>query len=319
MGENLPDIVIHILKELKSNFMKADLHIHSKFSDGKQWPEEIVAMAKAMNFEMLALTDHDTMAGVKKFLKACSKHDIKGIPAVEIDYNVKEINYNSELLGYFPEGKYARTQDILNELQQIRKGIAFEAISIVSIEHKRNDLSFNDLLRHKLNEPLLNSEELNISITKPDLFNYFIDRDVAIGYGKDDYSTFKKEFFDRPVFTKISSLKPGLIDWIHTINEDGGSAVLAHPAYHYKLNAKEMNEDRNNCLSVFKQLKEQGLWGIELHSYDNETKRIPLNVFFSDIANELGLHLTCGSDSHNVGTPDRMVGEFYGDFEEFSK
>ena len=147
--------------------MKADLHLHSKYSDGKQWPEEIVAMAKAMNFEMLALTDHDTMAGVKKFLKACSKHDIKGIPAVEIDYNVKEINYNSELLGYFPEGKYARTQDILNELQQIRKGIAFEAISIVSIEHKRNDLSFNDLLRHKLNEPLLNPEDLNISITKP--------------------------------------------------------------------------------------------------------------------------------------------------------
>jgi len=147
--------------------MKTDLHMHSKFSDGKQWPEEIVALAKTMNFEMLALTDHDTMAGVKRFLKACSKHGIKGIPAVEIDYDVKQIHYNSELLGYFPEGKYAMTHAILNDLQNMRRTIAIEAISIVAIEHKRNDLSFNDLLRHKLNEPLLNPEDLNISITKP--------------------------------------------------------------------------------------------------------------------------------------------------------
>jgi histidinol phosphatase-like PHP family hydrolase len=299
--------------------MKADLHMHSKYSDGKQWPEEIVALAKSMNFEMLALTDHDTMEGVDRFLKACSNYGINGIPAVEIDYDVKQIHYNSELLGYFPGGRYSRTKAILNDLLQMRKWIAIEAISIVAIGHNRNDLSFDGLLRHKLNEPLLNLEDLNISITKPDLFNYFIDKNIAIGYGKDDYSIFKKEFFDRPVFTKISTLKPGLIDWIHTINDDGGFAVLAHPAYHYKLNAKEMNEERNNCLSVFKQLREQGLWGIELHSYDNETNRIPLNDFFSDIANELGLHLTCGSDSHNVSTTDSLFGEFYRDFEGFSR
>jgi histidinol phosphatase-like PHP family hydrolase len=299
--------------------MKTDLHMHSKFSDGKQWPEEIVALAKTMNFDMLALTDHDTVEGVERFVKACSINGIKGIPAVEIDYDVKQINYNSELLGYFPEGKYSRTKAILNDLLKIRKKIAVEAISIVSIEHNRNDLSFNDLLRHKLNEPLLNSEDLNISITKPDLFNYFMDKNIAIGYCIDEYAAFKKEFFDSPVFTKISSLKPGLIDWIHTIKDDGGYAVIAHPALHYKLNAKKMNEDRNNCMSVFKQLKEHGLWGVELHSYESKEKRIPLNDFFADIANELGLHLTFGSDSHNVDNVDSLFGEFYGDFEGFTK
>ena len=299
--------------------MKADLHMHSKFSDGKQWPEEIVALAKAMNFEMLALTDHDTMAGVKNFLKACSKHGIKGIPAVEIDYDVKQINYNSELLGYFPGGKYSRTRAILNDLQKMRNQIAIEAISIVAIGHNRKDLSFDGLLRYKLDEPLLNSEDFNISITKPDLFNYFIDNDIEIGYSKEDYPAFKKEFFDKPVFTKISSLKPGLIDWIHTITDDGGYAVLAHPALHYKLNAKEMKADRNNCLSVFKQLKEHGLWGIELHSYDDIPDRILLNDFFRDIAFNLRLHITYGSDSHSVGCEKDLFGQFYGDFEGFSK
>jgi 3',5'-nucleoside bisphosphate phosphatase len=297
--------------------MKADLHLHSKFSDGKQWPEEIVARAKAVNFKMLALTDHDTMAGVKRFLKACSTHTIKGIPAVEIDYDVKQICFKSELLAYFPEGKYARTQAILNELQQMRNQIAIEAISIVSIEHKRNELSFDNLLRHKLDEPVLNPEDLNISITKPDLFNYFLDKNVAIGYNKNDYSIFKKEFFDSPVFAKISSSKPGLIDWIHTINDDGGYAVLAHPALHYKLNAEEMIEDRNDCLSVFKQLKDHGLWGLELHSYNDKTKRIQLNDFFRDIANQLGLNLTYGSDSHGEGNDSDQFGEFFGDFEGF--
>ena len=95
--------------------------------------------------------------------------------------------------------------------------------------------------------------------------------------------------------------------------------MLAHPALHYKLNVKEMKKDKNNCLSVFKQLKEHGLWGIELHSYDGKTNRIPLNDFFIKIANDLELHLTYGSDSHSVGCDKDLFGQFYGDFEGFAK
>ena len=47
-----------------------DLHIHSKYSDGTFTPEEIVKEAKRRNIEMIALTDHNTLAGIPDFRKA---------------------------------------------------------------------------------------------------------------------------------------------------------------------------------------------------------------------------------------------------------
>lgn len=303
--------------------MKSDLHMHSKFSDGHQWPEEIADKAKKMDFEMAALTDHDTMAGVDRFLKACDKQGIIGIPAVEIDYDDKQEYFKSELLGYFPGMKYDRTQRILNDLQEMRKQIAVEAISYAAGKYNRKDLSFIGLLKQKLNEPLLNLADLEdqeISVTKPDLLKYFIAENIPVGYSLDDYPSFRKEFFDQPVFSGIRSSKPDLIDCIRTISEDGGFAVMAHPALHYKSDLGKMKEDRSNCLSKFRHLKQHGLWGIELHSYDPDRGiRIPLNNFFKDIADELGLNLTYGSDTHGAGDDKDMFGKFYGDFRGFTR
>ena len=51
-----------------------DLHIHSTFSDGSFTPEELVEKGVQVGLSAMALTDHDGMTGIDRFLAACSKH-----------------------------------------------------------------------------------------------------------------------------------------------------------------------------------------------------------------------------------------------------
>jgi len=61
-----------------------DLQSHSTRSDGALEPAEVVAAAARAGVELLALTDHDTLAGVPEALRAGAEHGIAVVPAIEI-------------------------------------------------------------------------------------------------------------------------------------------------------------------------------------------------------------------------------------------
>ena len=63
---------------------KADLHIHSSYSDGSDSIEELLANIKKAKIEIFALTDHDTVAGCQEIQKLIPKN-IKFIPSVFIN------------------------------------------------------------------------------------------------------------------------------------------------------------------------------------------------------------------------------------------
>lgn len=73
--------------------MKADLHFHSKYSDGLYWPDELVKMASKIGLEMIALTDHDTFEGVEDFLKSTNENNIIGQ-----QFSVKQIHIENQHL-----------------------------------------------------------------------------------------------------------------------------------------------------------------------------------------------------------------------------
>ena len=64
--------------------MKADLHMHSVFSDGTDEVPAIVAKAKAAGLSLMSLTDHDTVKGVGLALEEGEKQGIKELPGIEI-------------------------------------------------------------------------------------------------------------------------------------------------------------------------------------------------------------------------------------------
>ena len=85
---------------------RLDLHTHSCFSDGRCTPEELLALAARPELELtaVALTDHDTVAGIPRFLAAAKKHpELLAIPGVELStrLNTREIH----VVGLFVEVK----------------------------------------------------------------------------------------------------------------------------------------------------------------------------------------------------------------------
>ncbi|WP_297635737.1 PHP domain-containing protein [uncultured Clostridium sp.] len=82
--------------------MKIDLHIHSTASDGRLTPREVVKLAKENNIKCIAITDHNTMEGVKEAQIEGKKLGVRVIAGVELStrYKGKQIH----LLGYFRKG-----------------------------------------------------------------------------------------------------------------------------------------------------------------------------------------------------------------------
>lgn len=64
--------------------LNIDLHTHSNCSDGFLSPAALVAHAAAAGVQALALTDHDTVAGIDQAQRAASEHGLRLIPGVEI-------------------------------------------------------------------------------------------------------------------------------------------------------------------------------------------------------------------------------------------
>ena len=77
--------------------MKVDLHLHSTASDGTLSPGALVRRAAEEGFTALALTDHDTVAGIAEAQAAAREAGIRLIPGVELSCGAqKEIH----ILGY---------------------------------------------------------------------------------------------------------------------------------------------------------------------------------------------------------------------------
>jgi predicted metal-dependent phosphoesterase TrpH len=64
--------------------LNIDLHTHSNCSDGSLTPSELVARAAAAGVEVLALTDHDTVAGLEQAEQGARVHGLRLVPGVEI-------------------------------------------------------------------------------------------------------------------------------------------------------------------------------------------------------------------------------------------
>lgn len=294
--------------------MRADLHFHSKYSDGTLWPNELAEMAYIKGLEMVALTDHDTFDGVPDFINATKKYNIIGIPAIEINFVDNTFGFKSELLAYFPEGNFLNTQKFISYYQRLRRKIAEKSIEKARLIFSTPNLNIEELIENKIGGKQPQSIRNKISLTKRDIYTYLNEKNIAHNF--QDFQDFKNIFFDTPEFNELS-VYPELTNLIESIKSDGGYSVLAHPAYQFEKNIKQIREAENQYKEELKKAKQIGLWGIEMHSYDSFEEASILNGIFYEFANECGLSVTSGSDFHSKKLKTwRELGcinrEFYG-------
>lgn len=247
---------------------KVDLHVHSLCSDGTKSPRDVVRSAHANGLAGIALTDHDTVAGIDEAIAEGSKLQLQIIPGVEISTMDKEQDIH--VLGY-----YINYEDevFLSRLEQLRKTRDLRNEMLISRLQKVGvQITMEDVMQ-SLQRPLADNE----TIGRP----HIADAMVKKGYVQSLAEAFElylgrrgKAYVNPP---RISPMEAIL--WIH---EAGGTAVLAHPGLY--------GDDE-----LIEQLIRAGLDGIEAYHSDHQPED---EQRYRQLAERHGLLITAGSDYH---------------------
>lgn len=126
---------------MSTNLMSAytDLHVHSSCSDGSDAPEEVVRRAASLGFSALAITDHDTVAGVLEGARAAERLGIQYLSGVEISSQFGKVEVHIVGLGIDPacdrllqrldtmrNARIARAKRIVERLQALGVPVVFD-------------------------------------------------------------------------------------------------------------------------------------------------------------------------------------------------
>lgn len=267
-----------------------DLHIHSTASDGSLKPSEILARCQKIGLAAIALTDHDSIEGIKEIFRCGIPDSIGFVSGVEISAqspNSFNISGSFHILGYGVRINDPRLNTLLQHQQNSRSNRNPQIIA------RLNNLGF-DL---SLDEVISASGKTQIG--RPHIASFMV---------KKGFTQSVDEAFDK----YIGKGKPAYIDKprveisiaIEAIHAAGGVAVLAHPGLIEIKNSKTFED-------LIAELATLGLNGIEAY-YPNHTHS--QTTAFTHLAEKYHLLVTGGTDFHGEITPDIRLGVGHGNF-----
>ncbi len=215
-----------------------DLHTHSRHSDGRWRPAEVVAGAARAGLHGVALTDHDTTAGWSEARAAAAAHGIEFIPGVELSAEERERSVH--LLGYWLDPDDAGLVDELARLSGERL--------------RRAEAMLTKLADLGVDIPLAAVLEIadGASVARPHLAEALVDAGVV----PDARAAFDRYLGDgAAAYEPKRALAPE--GAIALIREAGGAAVLAHPGVDRGTEGQPVSVD------LFERLVAAGLAGVE--------------------------------------------------------
>ena len=216
----------------------------------------------------IALTDHDTVAGVEEALEAGNELGVEVVPGVEI--SAQHPPGTMHILGYYINASNGRLLEALKKLQQARAARnpkIIERLQALGLEISTTevlDLSAGQVGRPHIARALVNKGYVSS-----------IDQAFSL-YLKKGAVAYVEKFRFPPKET------------IAAIREAGGIAVLAHP---FTLGMERPEE----LFQLLVELREMGLEGVEVYYPDHSKEKA---VLYEDVAKRLGLVCTGGSDFH---------------------
>jgi hypothetical protein len=293
--------------------MRANLHLHSRYSDGTLWPDTIAERAAAAGLRAVTLTDHDTMSGTAEFASACARLGLNAIPGVEIDCREPSIGYKSELLAYFPQGKHAWTSAFLEELMGERRQSVRRAVELAAAHFGDARISFRELATRKM-DGRLDADEADFSFNKVDVFAYL--RDLGVIPPEMGYRNFKRAYFDSRILSNGVREKALCSEVAEVVAKDGGFLVVPHLGHEFDDDSADLKKDKDRLGTLLEYFRSIGVAGIELYQYRNDSTGT-LNRLIRKAAKPYGFFFTYGSDCHGPGSGKDTIGTFDGDFPGF--
>lgn len=257
--------------------MKADLHIHSNFSDGSVPIPEIIEKAAAKGLDVIAITDHDTFS---HFTQIQKNEKLKIIPGLEMSAIDRNNGVHVHILGYNIQAKEpveALTQPLLEA-------------------RHRNTLRQIAVLKEHGYE--IDVDKLEPADGKYLYKQHIMDYLFKTGQVMEMFGSFFKKTFKNKGICHFDIPYIGAFDAVAAIKEAGGKAVLAHPG-------------QQQNFYLIPELVRRGLAGLELNHPSNKESD---KKVIRDYAQQYGLFLTGGSDYHGkFERPEIDIGDYLSD------
>lgn len=266
-----------------------DLHSHTTASDGTFTPKELIERAKKNGLKGIAITDHDTVDGLKEGEKISKELNIEFIPGIEFSCTLGDRDVH--ILGYFID---YNSKELLEELKKLEEN-----------RNERNKEILNKLRNYKIriSEDELKEEAKGKIISKAHIANVMVKK----GYVYTRGAAFKEYLGNKGVaYIKRKNFPPE--KGIDLVKKAGGIPVLAHP--------KLISTNENEIKALIEKLVSLGLEGIEAEygSFQKEDM-----IKYSELSKELNLFITGGSDFHGLNREGVDLGDGGIDEDKFLK
>lgn len=258
----------------------ADLHMHSHMSDGDLRPSEVVRIAASQGLELMALSDHDTTAGIEEAIITGKRYGIQVIPAIEV--TALAGNVEVHILGYFTDSynladKLSRMESALEESREGRTERtkqmwqAHASAGATAVWEEVVNLAKDSRFASKwhLAQALLRHNDITDSKT----------------VGKINGQTPEFPYIGVPELSKAVGL----------LKDNGAVASIAHPC-RYKASAEKIIEYASGCGVKFVEVE------YSLHSSEQRQ-------MLTDLASQNNMRITGGTDYHGpIHKPNIIAG-----------
>jgi predicted metal-dependent phosphoesterase TrpH len=254
-----------------------DLHTHTTASDGTCSPDELVALAAEVGIGVLGVADHDTMDAVSAVSAAARKRGIEVIPGIEVTAvaNGKDVH----VLGYFADPEDRDLLALLTATRKARLGRAQRIGDLLAEAGVPIDV-----------QALLNSARANDgkALARPQIARAL----VAAGHVASVSEAFDR-FLGESCVAYVPHTGASPAEVVEVVTRAGGVTSLAHPG--------TLNRDE-----LIPSMVDAGLTAIEVYHSAHTPDQVQ---HYLQMANDLGLAITGGSDFHGPGA---RRSEFFG-------
>lgn len=266
---------------MNTNEKYIDLHTHSVMSDGSMTPTDVVRHAKAQGLVAVALTDHDSIDGVKEAMEEGKRIGIEVVPAIE--FSVKS-NTETHILGYYIDIENKELLDALTAIRRVRTQRTKETCE------KLNGLGFDVTVEEAL------------AIAPAGIVGRAHFAKLLADKG---YTSSVKEGFElylnngKAAYSSMQFLSR--MDAVKLIKKAGGLSFVAH------LHLCRFDDD--HMIKFLAQLRWNGLDGIEGYYTDYTPE---LQEKYLGMAKMLSLAISGGTDFHADMKPHIQIGKGLG-------